>query len=189
MHGDAVKARPGREKTKMVVPPKVLIRPFRRWGFDSSHWLFSRCFHAPSPNTTEKSQSTNGHQSRKRNFGRQSSISCAWKKGKERQNASRKSPDRVCLKGQLNTRCSGWRNKKQGSCTGILSRGNHCQSKPKEGKVEVQDLRGILVRSSWAQSQAVGRSIYIYVYIYIYIANDESPSQHVTVGLAEARPN
>ena len=23
----------------------------------------------------------------------------------------------------------------------------------------------------------------------IYIANDESPSQHVTVGLAEARPN
>ena len=26
-------------------------------------------------------------------------------------------------------------------------------------------------------------------FIYIYIANDESPSQHVTVGLAEARPN
>ena len=25
--------------------------------------------------------------------------------------------------------------------------------------------------------------------LYIYIANDESPSQHVTVGLAEARPN
>ena len=52
-----------------------------------------------------------------------------------------------------------------------------------EGKVEVRDLRGILVGSSWAQSQAVGRSIYI------YIANDESPSQHITVGLAEARPN
>ena len=32
------------------------------------------------------------------------------------------------------------------------------------------------------------RFIYIYIYIYIYIANDESPSQHVTVGLAEARP-
>ena len=28
-----------------------------------------------------------------------------------------------------------------------------------------------------------------FIYIYIYIANDESPSQHVTVGLAEARPN
>ena len=27
------------------------------------------------------------------------------------------------------------------------------------------------------------------LYIYIYIANGESPSQHVTVGLAEARPN
>ena len=77
-----------------------------------------------------------------------------------------KNPDRVCFKGQLNTLCSGWRNKKkQGSCSGILSRGNHCQSKPKEGKVEVRDLRGILVGSSRAQSQAVGRSIYIYVYI------------------------
>ena len=30
---------------------------------------------------------------------------------------------------------------------------------------------------------------FIYIYIYIYIANGESPSQHVTVGLAEARPN
>ena len=54
-----------------------------------------------------------------------------------------------------------------------------------KAKVEVRDLRGILVRSSRAQSQAVGRSIYIY----IYIANGESPSQHVSVGLAEARPN
>ena len=24
---------------------------------------------------------------------------------------------------------------------------------------------------------------------FVYVANDESPSQHVTVGLAEARPN
>ena len=65
------------------------------------------------------------------------------------------------IRGQLNTWCSGWRNKDQGSWTGILSRGNHRQSKPKEGKVEVRDLRGILVVSSRAQSQAVGRSIYI----------------------------
>ena len=28
-----------------------------------------------------------------------------------------------------------------------------------------------------------------FIYIYIYIANGESPSQHVSVGLAEARPN
>ena len=67
------------------------------------------------------------------------------------------------------------------SCASFHSRRNHRQSTPKESKVEVRDLRGILVRSSRAQSQAVGRSI--------YIANDESPSQHVTVGLAEARPN
>ena len=58
-------------------------------GFDSSHWLFSLCFRAPSPNTAERSQSINGHQSRKRNFGRQSSISCVWKTGKEGQNACR----------------------------------------------------------------------------------------------------
>ena len=90
----------------------VLTRPFRRWGFDSSHWLFSQCIRAPPPNTTERSQSINGHQSRKRNFGPQSSISCAWKKGKEIQNACRKNPDRVSLNLQLNTRCRGWRNKK-----------------------------------------------------------------------------
>ena len=59
----------------------------------------------------------------------------------------------------------GGRNKEQGSWTGILSKENHRQSKPKEGKVTVRDLRGILVRSSRAQSQAVGRSIYIYIYI------------------------
>ena len=64
-------------------------------GFDSSHWLFSQCFRAPSPNSAERSQSINGHQSRKRNFGRQSSISCVWKTGKEGQNACRKYLDRI----------------------------------------------------------------------------------------------
>ena len=36
-----------------------------------------------------------------------------------------------------------------------------------------------------------GRSpdTYIYIYIYIYIASDRIPSQHVGVGLAQARPN
>ena len=52
-------------------------------------------------------------------------------------------------------RCSGGGNKEQGSWTGIHSKGNHRHSKPKEGKVKVRDLRGILVRSSRAQ-------IYIY---------------------------
>ena len=66
-----------------------------------------------------------------------------------------------CLNICINQSINQSRNKEQGSCTGILSRGNHRQSKPKEGKVKVRDLRGILVRSSRAQSQAVGRSIYI----------------------------
>ena len=39
----------------------------------------------------------------------------------------------------------GEEKKKQGSCTGVLSRENHCHSKPKEGNVDVRDLRGILV--------------------------------------------
>ena len=186
MHGDAVKARPGREKTKMVVPPKVLTRPFRRWWFNSSYWLFSRCFHAPSPNTTERSQSINGHQSRKRNFGRQSSISCAWKKGKDRQNACRKNPDRVCLKGQLNTRCNGWRNKK----TGLFHRHPfERKSLPIKAKGRQSRSTGFARVLVWivAGTKPSGRTLDLY--IYIYIANDESPSQHVTVGLAEARPN
>ena len=100
--------------------------------------------------------------------------------GKEGQNACQKNSDRVCLKGQLNTRCSGWRNKEQGSWTGILSRGNHRQSKPKS-KYGICagfwfDRRGHKAKRSDAR------------FIYIYIANDENPSQHVSVGLAEARP-
>ena len=77
---------------KMAMLPRVLTCPFRRRGFDSSHWLFSQCFRAPSPNTVERSQSINGHQNwkLKRNFGRQSSISCVSKMGKEGQNACRK---------------------------------------------------------------------------------------------------
>ena len=77
-----------------------------------------------------------------------------------------KNPDRVSLKGQLNTRCSGWRNKKQGSCTGILSRENHCRSKPKKGNAEVRDLRGILV---WivVGTKPSGRTLDLYIYILI----------------------
>ena len=63
----------------------------------------------------------------------------------------------------------------------IKAKGRQCRS--------TGFARGFWFGSSWAQSQAVGRlDLYIYIYIYIYIANDESPSQHVTVGLAEARP-
>ena len=77
---------------EMAMLPRVLTCPFRRRGFNSSHWLFSQCFRAPSPNTVERSQSINGHQNwkLKRNFGRQSSISCVSKMGKEGQNACRK---------------------------------------------------------------------------------------------------
>ena len=41
MHGDAVKARPGREMTKWRCRLGFYqARPFRPWGFDSSHWFF-----------------------------------------------------------------------------------------------------------------------------------------------------
>ena len=49
---------------------------------------------------------------------------------------------------------------------------------------------GICAGFGWivAGTKPSGRTLDLYIYI-IYIANDESPSQHVTVGLAEARPN
>ena len=51
--------------------------------------------------------------------------------------------------------------------TGLLNRHPfERKSSSIKAKVEVRDLRGILVRSSRAQSQAVGRSIYIYISIF-----------------------
>ena len=32
------------ERRRKWWPPRVLTRPFRRWGFDSSHWLFLSAF-------------------------------------------------------------------------------------------------------------------------------------------------
>ena len=135
--------------------------------------VFSQCFRVPYPNTAEKSQSVNGHQNRKRNFGRQSTISCAWKTGKEGQYACRKNPDRICLKGQMNIRCSKWYNKEHGPSTGILSKTNHPQSKPKEGKGEIRDLRGILV---WIVlgTKPSGRTLDLYIYIYRQWRKSES---------------
>ena len=92
-----VKASLCRKKTKWRCRQFAKVRnpPFRIcWGFDPSLWLFTQCFRAHSPNPAERIASINWpitHQSRKRNFGRQSSTSssCVRKAGKERQNASR----------------------------------------------------------------------------------------------------
>ena len=154
------------ERRRKWWPPRVLTRPFRRWGFDSSHWLFSQWFRAPSPNTTERSQSIQGRQSRKRNFGPQSSISCEWKKGTKRQNACRKNPDRVCLRGQLNTRCSGWRSKKSRALAQASFRKKFIVIQSQRKAMPKYGIcAGFWFGSSWAQSQAVGRSIYIYIYV------------------------
>ena len=102
------------------------------------------------------------HQSRKRNFGRQSSTSssCVRKVGKKGQNAGR-GTSRASFSERPAAQPRHWvkKSKEQASCACTCSRENHCQSKSKEGNVEVRDLRGILVRSSRAQSQAVARSI------------------------------
>ena len=165
-------------------------------GFGSSHRLFSQYFRAPSLNTAERSQSINGHQSRKRNLGRQSSISCVWKTGKEGQNTCRscvwktgkegqntcgKNPDRVCLNwGQLNTRCSGWRNKEQGSCSGILWEESIVNQSQRNAKSKYRICAGFWFgRRGHKAKRSDTRSI----------VNDESQSQHVTVALAKARSN
>ena len=57
MHGDAVKARPGREnfEDEMAVPLRVLTRrAVSALRIRFLHWLFSQCFRAPSLNTAEK---------------------------------------------------------------------------------------------------------------------------------------
>ena len=51
------------------------------------------------------------------------------------------------------------KSKEQASCACARSKGSHRQSKSKGGEVEVRHLRGILVRSSRAQSRAAARSI------------------------------
>ena len=146
-------------------PPRVLTRPFRRWGFDSSHWLFSQCFRAPSPNTTERSQSINGHHGRKRNFGPQSSNSCAWKKGGERQNACRKK-SRSTLSQRAAEHPMQWVKKQKNRAL--------AQASFREKIIVIQSQRKAMSKYGicaefwfgWAQSQVVGRSIYIYIYIY-----------------------
>ena len=153
------------ERRRKWWPPRVLTRPFRRWGFDSSHWLFSRCFRAPSPNTTERSQSINGHKSRKRNLGRQSSISCAWKNGKERQCLSKKS--RSSLSQRAAEHLMQWvkKQKNRALAQAFFREEIIVNAKPKEGKVEVRDLRGIwLDRCGHKAKRSDARFIYIYIY-------------------------
>ena len=81
MHGDAVKARPGREKTKWRCRQGSLwlVRFDPEDSIPRIGCFLRALIRAPSPNTAERSQSINGHQSQKRNFGRQSSISCVVK--------------------------------------------------------------------------------------------------------------
>ena len=145
--------------------------------------VFSQCFRVPYPNTAEKSQCMNGHQNRKWNFGRQSTISCAWKTGKEGQNACRKIQIEFVSKGRWSSDAVSEITKNRALAQAYFRRQIILNQSQRKARVKYWICTGFWFGSSWAQSQAVGRSTYI------YIANDESPSQHVTVGLAEARPN
>ena len=159
LHGDAVKARPGREKTKWWCHQDSNL-PVSTLRFRFLALVVFSVLSSKFSEHCQKIASVNGHQSQKQYFGRQSSTFCVWKTGKEGKNACWGTP-RASLSQRAAEHPMHWV-KKQGSCTGTCSRGKHRQSKPKEGEVEVRDLRGILVRSSQGKSQAVRRSIYIY---------------------------
>ena len=113
MHGDAVKARPGREKTKWRGRPGFSLAPsLVRFDPEDSipriGCFLSAFVHFLQTLPKEVSQSTatnveSGISDANRRF-----LVCEnLETGKEGQNACQKNSDRVCLKGQLNTRCSG----------------------------------------------------------------------------------
>ena len=170
-------------------------------GFDSSHWLFSLCFRAPSPNsnTAERSQSINGHQSRKRNFGRQSSFSCVWKTGKEGQmlvalvSERRVKKDRTLVE-KSRSYCPNWSSWTPDTVGEETKNRAYDQASFREeiiinqSQTKAKSTYGICAgfwfdRCGHKAKRSDAR------FIYIYIANGENPSQHVSVGLAEARPN
>ena len=109
----------------MVVSPRVLTRTFRCWGFDRdfSHWLFSQCFHAPSPSTAEEvSRSTAIKVESGISDANHRSLVSALRVNSE-QTLAEKSRSGCLNWGQMNTRCSGWRNQEQKK---IFSRNDAC---------------------------------------------------------------
>ena len=163
-----VKARPGREKTKWRCRPgfsgsSVLtarIRFIALVVFSVLSCTFSE--HCPKK-SLDQSMATkveSGISDANRRF-----LVCeSLETGKEGQNACQKKKFRSSLSKRAAEHPMQWVKKQR---TGLMNRhyferkGLSINAKPKEGKVEVRDLRGILVRSSRAQSPAVGRSIYV----------------------------
>ena len=151
---------------EMAVPPRVLTRrPVSMLRIRFLPLVFSQCFRVPYPNTAEKSQSINGHQNRKRNFGRQSTISCAWKTGKEGQNACRKIQIEFVSKGRWTSDAVSEITKNRALAQASFRRKIILNQSQRKARAKYGICAGFWFGSSWAQSQAVGRSIYIYIYI------------------------
>ena len=178
-----MKARPGREKTKWRYRPGS-VSTLRIQSLASVVFSVLACTFSES-NTAEINSVDQPPPKLKVEFRtpRQSSISCAGKTGEEEQSACRKIQIEFVSKHRAAEHPMQWVKKQK---TGLLhrqsvSRENHRQSKPKEGKVEVGDLRGTLVRSSQAQSKAV-RTLDVILYR-VYSCLDLGPEtgrlQHV----------
>ena len=106
------------------------------------------------------------------------------KTGKEGQNACQKNSDRDQRAAE---HLMQWVKKQR---SGLLNRDSF-ERKSSSIKAKGRQSRstGFARDFGWiiAGTKPSGRTLDLY--IYIYIANDKSPSQHITVGLAKARPN
>ena len=163
------------ERRRKWWPPWVLTRPFRRWGFDSSHWLFSQCLSCTfSEHCRKKSVRSTATKV-------ESWISDANRRSLVSERRIKKDRTLVALVSERRVKDRTLVEKFQivlsqlraaehpiqlvkKQKTGLMHRPHdpfERKSSSIKAKVEVRDLRGILVGSSWAQSQAVGRSIYI----------------------------
>ena len=171
MHGEAVsvKARPGREKTKVAVPPRVLTR---RGSVSTLRirflpWLvvFSVLSCTFSEHYRKKSVDQRPPKSKEEFRTPIVNLLCVkeLRKGKERQNACRKNPDRVCRKGQLNTRCSGWRKKNRALAQASFREEIIVNQSQRKAKSKY----GICAGFGWivVGTKASGRTLDLYIYI------------------------
>ena len=151
---------------EMAVPPRVLTRPFRCWGFDSSHWFFLSAFVSLIRTLPKKVSVSTATKNRKRNFGLPVDDLLVRER-RVKKDITRVEKSRSNLsQGQMNMRCSKWNNKEQGSCTGILSKTNHpaIKAKGRQGRNTGFARDFGLDRRGHKAKRSDARFIYIYIY-------------------------